>query len=127
MRLGLGASSRATEAAIATTIMASGRVSATANQGIDSRDKEKPASSSRNWPNLMVSSTAAMLGPKIAMTLRTPPVVVVMGSAAAARPSQRVQEIANVTTKNAASWCRRTTKAADDRSLTIPLRLRWRP
>ena len=67
----------------------------------------------------MLITMAAMLGPAIAATFSTAPARVPIPSDAAARPIQIAQEIANVRTKKAGSWCRRTSKPADVRSLTI--------
>ena len=98
---GRGAPKAATETAIAAAIIAKGSTSATTVQRTDSRDSENPASRRRSSlrPNTVASTSAAILGPAIATTLRAAPTGVWMWSDPSIRPSQMAQEIANVRPK----------------------------
>ena len=91
----------ATETAIAAAIIARGSTSATTIQRTDSRDSENPASRRRSSPrpNTVASTSAAILGPAIATTLRTAPTGVWMWSDPTISPNQMTQEIANVRPK----------------------------
>ena len=100
---GIVAPKAPTEIAIAMATMPMGRSRAISVQVNDTRPSEKPASS--RWssppPSEIARIRAAMLGPAVAMTLRTRPVVVAMLTEVATMAAQITHENANVSAKNA--------------------------
>ena len=101
--IGVGAPNASTETAIATAIMANGKVKATASQRSDTRRSENPSSKrcSVPAPALAARISAAIVGPAIATMFNTAPSGVSMLIDPATIATQITQEIANVSATNA--------------------------